>query len=78
MAELTKEGFARNWVKGFGEIFSPGFPKRCIHSIGVMSGPSDSKYNDDIYPDVSYKVLKGKLQFHALATDPVFCSGRGG
>ncbi|MBO11054.1 MAG: hypothetical protein CMJ68_09840 [Planctomycetaceae bacterium] len=70
LAELTRDGFARNWVKGFEEYF-PGFPERCIHSVGVMSGPSDSKYNDDIYPDVSYKVLK-ELQFHALATDPVF------
>ena len=75
LAELTKDGFARNWVKGFEEYF-PRFPERCIHSIGVMSGPSDSKYNDDIYPDVSYKVLK-ELQFHALATDPVFAPAGG-
>jgi len=74
-AQLLKDGFAREWVRGFEEYF-PGFPERCIHSVGVMSGPSDSKYNDDIYPDVSYKVLK-ELQFHALATDPVFAPAGG-
>ena len=75
LEELVKDGFAREWVKGFEEYF-PGFPERCIHSVGVMSGPSDSKYNDDVYPDVSYKVLK-ELQFHALATDPVFSPAGG-
>ena len=67
--ELVENGFARNWIQGFQGYF-PGISAKTVHSVGIFSGPSESKYNDDAFPDRNWKVLK-ELHFHELATDPV-------
>ncbi len=75
LAELQEMGFGKNWVKQFSD-YLPNFSERCIHSVGVFSGPNGRKYNDDVYPSVSYKTLK-ELHFYELATDPLH-AGVGG
>jgi len=74
--ELVTKGFARGWISGFRDSYFPNVSSRTVHSIGVYSGPSKSKYNDDVYADRSWKVHR-ELHFHELATDPVHV-GAGG
>lgn len=66
--QLVAHGFARHWIEAFQAAgYFPDISARTVHSIGIFSGPSESKYNDDVYPDRSWKVLK-ELHFHELAT----------
>ena len=68
--ELVEKGFARGWIAAFKNSYFPKVSARTVHSVGVYSGPSPSKYNDDVYPDRSWKVNR-ELQIHELATHPV-------
>ena len=73
--EMNAKSFGVQWTKDF-EAYFPGFTQRCIHAIGFMSGAAPGKDSGDIYPSVSYKVLKD-VQFHRIATDPAL-QGLGG
>jgi len=69
--QLLEHGFGRSWVSGFRKAgYFPNISGRTVHSVGIFSGPSESKYNDDAYPDRNWKVLK-ELHFHDLATHPL-------
>ena len=74
--ELIEKGFALGWISQFKDSYFPDVSARTVHSVGVYSGPSPSKYNDDVYPDRSWKVHR-ELHLHELATDPVH-QGAGG
>lgn len=75
LKEVEELGFAKRWVSGFTKYF-PNFSEHCIHSVGVLSGPSDTKYNDDVFPSVDFKVLRD-LHFYELATDPIHAGAAG-
>ena len=75
--EVVASGFGRNWIAGFQkEGYFANISARTVHSIGIFSGPSGSKYNDDVYPDRSWKVLR-ELHFHELATHPLHRANAG-
>lgn len=75
--EVVEQGFARGFVTGFEKAgYFPNISERTVHSIGIFSGPSESKYNDDVYPDRNWKVLK-ELHFHELATHPLHKNNAG-
>jgi len=75
--EVVETGFATGWIRSFQEAgYFPNIAEQTVHSVGIFSGPSPSKYNDDVYPDRSWKVLK-ELHFHELATHPLHAGSAG-
>ena len=53
------------------EKYAPGFSRRCIYVMGFLCGPNESLSKN---PAADYKVYLD-MQFHLLATDPVFKEG---
>ena len=53
--------------------YAPDFPKSCIYVMGFICGPGETLNKN---PAVNYKVHLD-MQFHLLATDPVFAGLRG-
>ena len=51
--------------------YAPGFSRRCIYVMGFLCGPNESLNKN---PAADYKVYTD-MQFHLLATDPVFKKG---
>ena len=75
--EIVEHGFGRTWITGFqDEGYFPNISEQTVHSIGIFSGPSHGKCNDDVYPDRSWKVLR-ELHFHELATHPLHKNAAG-
>ena len=68
--EVIREGFAKNSIASYKNSYFPNVSERTVHSVGIFSGPSENKYNDDVHPDRNWKVLK-ELHIHELATDPI-------